>query len=221
MKKNYGLLLKKEKVVINGQKQYVLCFVSSMEYERPNDDKFLLINIDNSIEKSCNIKYINEYEADYYYLTTKAIKNTKTLEKINNEYMGSFYRIINGKLKRITNKENIEEIAIYINNQTIKKTYEKIKSKVIGQDEHIKSILTSVLLNLNLYDSKYSLTDITNNKHNILVIGKKGTGKTEIIKQVADLLNIPITIEFLCPLIIIIEFLSSISQLKIIPFPIN
>lgn len=56
---------------------------------------------------------------------------------------------------------------------------------IIGQDEHIKEIVTAI------YKAKeFKTLDST-----ILIIGNSGTGKTATIKQIAKRLNIPYTIE--------------------------
>ena len=56
---------------------------------------------------------------------------------------------------------------------------------IIGQDEHIKEIVTAIYK-----AKKFKTLDST-----ILIIGNSGTGKTATIKQIAKRLNIPYTIE--------------------------
>lgn len=56
---------------------------------------------------------------------------------------------------------------------------------IIGQDTQVRQIITAI----------YRARCFRNIKSNILIIGKSGTGKTETIKQIANRLNIPYTIE--------------------------
>lgn len=61
-----------------------------------------------------------------------------------------------------------------------KSLMEKVKNKVIGQDEAIEDIVTTLWQN---FRSKV--------KKNMLLVGPTGVGKTEIVKLVAKELNIP------------------------------
>lgn len=61
---------------------------------------------------------------------------------------------------------------------------EKIKEKILSQDEQIDTLVTTVLSN-----QKYGKYNV---KSNILLIGPTGTGKTEMCKTLANLLDVPI-----------------------------
>ena len=66
------------------------------------------------------------------------------------------------------------------------KTIEKhVYSCIFGQDEPVKQIITSIYRGI-VFKSLNS---------NILIIGGSGTGKTETIKQILNVLNLPYTIE--------------------------
>lgn len=60
-----------------------------------------------------------------------------------------------------------------------------INETVIGQEDIVQAICTKV----------YEGICFPYMKSNILVVGKSGTGKTEIVRQIADNLKLPITIE--------------------------
>ena len=60
-----------------------------------------------------------------------------------------------------------------------------VKRYIIGQDYPVRQIITAV----------YKALTFKKIKSNILIIGKSGTGKTETVKQIARVLNIPCTIE--------------------------
>lgn len=62
---------------------------------------------------------------------------------------------------------------------------ENINKVVIGQEQVVKSVCTRI------YEGLF----FPNIKNNILLVGKSGTGKTEIIRQISENLNLPCTIE--------------------------
>lgn len=69
----------------------------------------------------------------------------------------------------------------------IEEAYEKIKSRVISQDEAIKKILT-LIYKSRIFKGKQK-------KSNILVFGPTGVGKTEIFRTIGEIFNIPVHIE--------------------------
>ena len=60
-----------------------------------------------------------------------------------------------------------------------------VNETVIGQEQIVKSICTKI----------YEGICFPNIKNNILIVGKSGTGKTEIVRQIANNLNFPLVIE--------------------------
>lgn len=66
----------------------------------------------------------------------------------------------------------------------ISKTINYVKSAVIGQDEPLTSAVTAIYRSMCM-----SIKDV------ILVIGGTGSGKTEILKQIAKRMNFPYTVE--------------------------
>lgn len=62
-----------------------------------------------------------------------------------------------------------------------RKLYKEIRKTVIGQDDAIKQIVTTI------WENFYG--DTTNN---MIILGPSGSGKTEIIRQVSKLLNVPL-----------------------------
>lgn len=60
-----------------------------------------------------------------------------------------------------------------------------VNETIIGQEEIVRAICTKV----------YEGICFPNMKGNILIIGKSGTGKTEIVRQIANNLKFPLTIE--------------------------
>ena len=60
-----------------------------------------------------------------------------------------------------------------------------VNATVIGQEQIVKSICTKI----------YEGICFPNIKNNILIVGKSGTGKTEIVRQIADNLEFPLVVE--------------------------
>lgn len=69
--------------------------------------------------------------------------------------------------------------------RNIKNVEKEILQYIIGQDEQVRQALTAI----------YTAMYMPSLKSNMLIIGKTGVGKTEMIKQIAKRLKIPYTIE--------------------------
>lgn len=67
----------------------------------------------------------------------------------------------------------------------LKKLEKRINETVIGQEDVVRSVCTKI----------YQSLVFPQFKTNILLVGKSGTGKTEIVRQIAQYLNMPCTIE--------------------------
>ena len=68
--------------------------------------------------------------------------------------------------------------------------YSKMKEYVIGQDEAIKQVLMALYNNLELSRKNFTRSEIIAAKENVLFVGPAGVGKTEIVRQLENLLNI-------------------------------
>lgn len=79
----------------------------------------------------------------------------------------------------------------------LKDISKKIKEAVINQDEVVDKTLSNIVYNQKLYYSNLPIQKARLLKKNMLIFGKTGTGKTEVIRQVVDNLdyNIPYVIE--------------------------
>lgn len=73
--------------------------------------------------------------------------------------------------------------------------HSKIRETIISQDEQVKQILASVYKNQRLINSSLDNETISKLKENIMVYGPTGSGKTEILMQIAKLCDVPIVIE--------------------------
>ena len=107
-------------------------------------------------------------------IQTKGIKTKKKHEVENNYSSG---------LTEYSKSEDKTNLKLEIPSLIHLEKY--ILKYIIGQDAQVRKIITSIYKSL-----KFKAL-----KSNILIIGKSGTGKTETIKQIAQRLHIPYTIE--------------------------
>lgn len=77
----------------------------------------------------------------------------------------------------------------------IEETYNKIKEYIIGQDQAIKEVLLAVYNNHQISSSAFTRSEMIAAKENVLFIGPSGVGKTEIVRQLQNTLDIPVTEE--------------------------
>ena len=113
--------------------------------------------------------------------------NGYELKKIENDDLINF-------LEKYSCKSEYDE-EIFEKNSSISAMYSSIKRTIISQDEQIMQILTSLFKNQKVVESNLSIDLIAKLKENILIYGPTGTGKTEILKRISKLYDIPIVIE--------------------------
>lgn len=100
-------------------------------------------------------------------------------EQMNKKINEDFDDDIENKIEEETNNnDTLSNTEIKI---SPRKLYKEIRKTVIGQDDAIKQIVTTI------WENFYG--DTTNN---MIILGPSGSGKTEIIRQVSKLLNIPL-----------------------------
>lgn len=130
--------------------------------------------------------YFMGLEQFVYYFTTDSYRSGIELvceDSNENVYViddKDFNSYKNHILNLKTEKKEDESIKIKVDS---KKLISEIKKKVIGQDDAIEDIVSIIWQN-----SKSS------RKQNILLLGPTGVGKTEIIRIIANTLNIPMVV---------------------------
>lgn len=92
-------------------------------------------------------------------------------------------------------KNNDKNESSNFNKNDIVSMYLTIKKTIISQDEQIMQILTALFKNQKIVNSNLDTDLIAKLKESILVYGSTGTGKTEILRRISKLYNIPIVIE--------------------------
>ena len=112
---------------------------------------------------------------------------------IFNEKEKNFEEITDEKILKLCH-HNTEE-KINFSDLNIAEMFDKIKKTIISQDQQIMQILASIYKNQAVINSDLDDNTISKLKENIIVYGSTGTGKTEILKQIAKMCGIPIVIE--------------------------
>lgn len=107
-----------------------------------------------------------------------------------------YYRIDDEKLIRKIKQAASDYDETVLNNKTdISQMYSSIKKTIISQDEQIMQILTTLFKNQKVINSALDDDMIAKLKENLIIYGSTGTGKTEILKRISKLYNVPIVIE--------------------------
>lgn len=155
---------------------------------------------ENNIIKSdqAEIKHISITDSDLCYYESMPVETTKNLECTEEELQEALIKIASSKVLFIENNE-IKELETtefeekynlrldYVNNQiyriekkTIKEIVKSLEKKILFQNNVIERIVTIILNN-----------QYVENKKNIVLIGKKGVGKSKIIDLLAQELQAP------------------------------
>ena len=142
-----------------------------------------------------DFKYISELCEEYG--DYKPIEFLKRFEKrVGKCYLWNFknndFEEIKDKKFLKVNKKKKQKTVTELN---IVKMYNQVRETIIAQDEQVKQILASVYKNQKIINSSLDDRTIAKLKENIIVYGPTGTGKTEILTQIAKLCDVPIVIE--------------------------
>ena len=153
---------------------------------------FLSDDIDKAIEDNGNrVDFIAirknriSSTAKYYLRNDKSTGLTQLLNKDLISYL---------QIKDKKGQSDFDE-GEFEKTSDISSMYSSIKKTIISQDEQIMQILTALFKNQKVVNSDLDMDLIAKLKENILIYGSTGTGKTEILKRISRLYNIPIVIE--------------------------
>ena len=158
-----------------------------------NEEELVFIDMDLSyaIEK-------NDNNVEFESIKKKIISSTAKYYLRDNDGV-SLKKLVNEKLIEQLENENKRETDFdeneFQNESDISSMYSTIKKTIISQDEQIMQILTSLFKNQKVVNSNLSIDLIAKLKENILIYGSTGTGKTEILKRISKIYNMPIVIE--------------------------
>lgn len=107
-------------------------------------------------------------------------------------YKDKYFKEIKNRAFLAHHQEAKENLS---NDLDILDMYDMVRQTIVAQDVQVKQILTSVYKNQKIINSSLDDETISKLKENIIVYGPTGTGKTEILKQIAKICNVPIVIE--------------------------
>ena len=158
-------------------------------------EEFEFVNEFDGNKFAVDFKYISELCEEYG--DYKPIEFLKMFEKkVGKCYLWNFkkneFEEIKDKQFLKANKKKKKKTEINLN---ILKMYDQVRETIISQDEQVKQILASVYKNQKIINSSLDDRTIAKLKENIIVYGPTGTGKTEILTQIAKLCDVPIVIE--------------------------
>lgn len=155
------------------------------------------------------------FKMDYEIDDSSKVSYNNLLNRFREEFVGSYLacNYVDGHLndmffvQHLENELNEEQVEEEFNNKQnvvfggdglkLKEISKKIKEAVINQDTVVDKTLANIVFNQKLYYSNLSMEKARILKKNMLIFGKTGTGKTEIIRQVVSNLDyeIPFVIE--------------------------
>lgn len=153
---------------------------------------FLSDDIDKAIKDNGN-------RVDFIAIRKNRISSTAKYYLRNDKSTG-LTRLLNKDLISYLQKEDKKgqsdfDEGEFEKTSDISSMYSSIKKTIISQDEQIMQILTALFKNQKVVNSDLDMDLIAKLKENILIYGSTGTGKTEILKRISRLYNIPIVIE--------------------------
>lgn len=155
---------------------------SDYVFSRVNFGQALEIN--NNVVNFQSIQKTMLHEFPKYYL----LKSPSKLAPITDNGLLSY-------IEEADNNHHEFDESELENSTDISTMYSAIKKTIISQDEQIMQILTALFKNQKIIGSDLETDLIAKLKENILIYGSTGTGKTEILKRISKLYNIPIVIE--------------------------
>lgn len=154
-----------------------------------NDYIFSCISVEKWLKDENNSINILRYKNKLFEENTKyslLSEDRNSLKVINDP---QFIEYIDNYLHKKDDNINLDDQSTIIN------MYNTIKKTIIAQDQQIKDILTSIFKNQKIITLTTDNDLIAKLKESILICGPTGTGKTEILKRIAKIYNIPIVIE--------------------------
>ncbi|CDF11593.1 aTP-dependent Clp protease ATP-binding subunit ClpX [Mycoplasma sp. CAG:776] len=167
-------------------------YASSVDKNR-NESNFVFIK-DDLIEA---IK-LNNNKVNFDIIRRKRLESTAKYYLRDKEGTG-LAKLLNKELLALLEKEEQNKLDFTLEerekNADIFSMYMAIKRTIISQDEQIMQILTALFKNQKVINSDFDIDIIAKLKESILICGPTGTGKTEILKRISKLYNIPIIIE--------------------------
>ena len=154
---------------------------------------FIPDNVEKAIHDNDNrVDFMSIREKRIYDTSKYYLRNDDDTESLSQLLNSDLIQYIEGSKRKVNSDFDEDEFE---NTTDISSMYNLIKKTIISQDEQIMKILTALFKNQKVVNSDLSMDLIAKLKENILIFGSTGTGKTEILKRISKLYDIPIVIE--------------------------
>lgn len=152
------------------------------------DEESLMNLIEKCNEINSNLDVINQLiSAIVNYCTYNGITDV-SIDKDNVEM---FNKMIDYSLSNNNEKKKSKEIIEnFLFEKKVDKVFNEARKYVIGQDKNLRLLITEIISNLDV-GADNTLVSPESYKHNILVRGNTGSGKTFMIKTVLRILGVP------------------------------
>ena len=193
--KTYEYMLKQERkyqFIQNGDATEYSKTINETDQSFQNLEKFIESRYQFSIEKN---KIINDVINTIEDKNVKNIKlNKNNIKKTLNSFEIDDLNKVEKKIKKVNSYTDLaEDLEIEKKTSDIfvpnpKDLFNNINQYVMGQDQAIRDISIAIVKHwCRFYDPSIA-------KSNILIAGPTGTGKTEIVRTLSEILQIPIAI---------------------------
>jgi len=217
-----GYLFKKKYVTYQSKKWEIfefLDYVTAISFTNPsNNERCNVISGKNAgsyasaINKNANEEELvfisdnigeaikqNENSVDFVEIRENKISRTAKYY-LRSDSGSGVTQLVNNDLINFLEKDSVKgksefDEEVFEKSTDISDMYSSIKKTIVSQDEQIMQILTALFKNQKVVESDLDIDLIAKLKENILIYGSTGTGKTEILKRISKLYNIPIVIE--------------------------
>lgn len=156
---------------LNEIKEMLFNEASSNSYVYGALDEEYVVLVKNKNDENANYKLLLDQESSERLMLF--VEDSDILQKYESEFMQD-----DSEGKEIFSQEKVTTSTLKMNPKNL---YEEIKKTVIGQDEAIKKIVTTIWKNQH-----------SDNAKNLIVLGNTGVGKTEIFRQLSEILDIPL-----------------------------
>lgn len=131
------------------------------------------------------IKVADTYLYNYFRYDNNSKDGKILFDKVENHLEASMCRNL------FYQDEENEFLKAKIN-KTNKEIYEELINTIIGQDSVVKGVFSHVLANKRLVNSDLSNSEIRKIKSNIFINGPTASGKTFLVEEIADKLDMPV-----------------------------
>ena len=199
------LVKEKEYNIDNKKNIYyeVIDYVYGFYYQFTDEYAFVILSGDSKgkyVSDKCNTKYkiVNFKTIEDLCAANNHCYNYNMFQDSYKEYIGKYlghnedgYFVIKDKKTLDSIKKSNKKYS----NIDIPDMYESIRKIVVAQDEQIMHILVSLYKNQKIINLEIEDPIIKKLKDNLLIYGPTGTGKKEILKQIANFFSIPIVVE--------------------------